>query len=96
MRCAVRMLCRGLAVLRATGSPPPCRCCCCCRLQRSGEADIAEVDRAASSIDAQAAALDLTIREKEDEVAGLQTEKELQSGGEVRELAQQVDELSKR
>ena len=78
-----------------TPCPPPLPSCHH-RLQHSGQSDAAEVDRQMSTIDAQAAALDLAIREKEDEVTGLQTEKELQSGGEVRELAQQADEISKR
>lgn len=49
-----------------------------------------------SDLDAQAAALDLDIREKGDQIEGLRTEKELQSGGEVRELTAEVDEISKR
>lgn len=36
------------------------------------------------------------IQEAEGDLKGLQMEKDLQSGGEVKELAQQVDELSKR
>ena len=49
-----------------------------------------------SELDAQAAALEADVREREDEIQGLQTEKELQSGGEVKELIQEVDEISKR
>lgn len=49
-----------------------------------------------SDLDAQAAALELDIREKGDQIEGLRTEKELQSGGEVRELTAEVDEISKR
>jgi hypothetical protein len=49
-----------------------------------------------SDLDAQAAALELDIREKEEAVEGLRTEKELQSGGEVAELQAEVDDIAKR
>lgn len=107
------------------------------RLQDSGEAEVRGVQDEMHNLDAQAAQLDLEIREKEDDIKGLQvclwqrcvagcggvglprvarealracrrvhtpaaraacplqTEKELQSGGEVKELQAKVDELSK-
>lgn len=65
-------------------------------LQRSGAEKVREVEATISDLAAQEAALELEIREKEDEVQGLQTEKELQSGGEVKELAALVDDISKR
>jgi hypothetical protein len=54
------------------------------------------VQDALSELDAAWAALELDLREKADQIQGLQTEKELQSGGEVRELQAEVDEISKR
>ena len=66
------------------------------RLQQTGEADVRGVQDALSELDAQWAALDLDLREKADQIQGLQTEKELQSGGEVRELQKEVDDISKR
>jgi hypothetical protein len=47
-------------------------------------------------LDSEIKILDISLNEKEDEIKGLQTEKELQSNGEVKELVQKVDELSKR
>ena len=47
-------------------------------------------------LDSQIGGIDAQVREREDEIQGLQTEKELQSNGEVKELIQEVDELSKR
>ncbi|PSC74142.1 structural maintenance of chromosomes 2-1-like [Micractinium conductrix] len=66
------------------------------RLQQHGEAEVREAQNALSDLDAQGAALDLDIREVEDRIEGLQTEKELQSGGEIKELQAEVDEISKR
>ena len=71
--------------------PPPLR-----RLQHNGEAEVRSVQDAMSDIDAAAAALDLEEREATDAIAGLQTEKELQSGGEVKELQAEVDEIAKK
>lgn len=42
------------------------------RLQQHGEAEVRAAQDALSDLDAQGAALELEIREKEDEVAGLQ------------------------
>ena len=67
-----------------------------CRLQQTGEADVRAVQDALSELDAAWAALELDLREKADQIQGLQTEKELQSGGEVRELQAEVDDISKR
>lgn len=73
-----------------TAGPP------CCRLQKNGEDEVRGVQNQLSDLDAQSAALELDIREKSDQIEGLQTEKELQSGGEVKELQETVDEISKR
>ena len=67
---------------------PPCLPC---RLQQTGEADVRGVQDALSDLDAQWAALELDLREKADQIQGLQTEKELQAGGEVRELQAEVE-----
>ncbi|KAL4421732.1 hypothetical protein ABPG77_002348 [Micractinium sp. CCAP 211/92] len=66
------------------------------RLQQNGEQEVRAAQNELSDLDAQAAALDLDIREKGDQIEGLRTEKELQSGGEVKELTAEVDEISKR
>jgi structural maintenance of chromosome 2 len=65
-------------------------------LQKDGEGDISGMQEQVSDIEAQLAALELSVREKDDEIQGLQTEKELQSGGELKELMQLVDDVSKR
>lgn len=67
-----------------------------CRLQQNGEQDVQQVQNDLSDLEAQYAALDLKIREKQDEIEGLKTEKELQSSGEVKELQAEVDDISKR
>lgn len=79
---------------------PSCAACALvsatCRLQQNGEQEVRAVQNELSDHDAQAAALQLDIREKGDQIEGLKTEKELQSGGEVRELTALVDDISKR
>ena len=47
-------------------------------------------------LSAEIGVVESQVREREDEIQGLQTEKELQSSGEVKELIQEVDEMSKR
>lgn len=65
-------------------------------LQEDGEMEIQQAEEALSNYDTEILAVDIHIREKDDEIQGLQTEKELQSNGEIKELAQEVDDLSKR
>ena len=67
-----------------------------CRLQQTGEQEARAVENALSDLDALAALLELNIREKDDQIEGLKTEKELQSTGEIKELQAEVDELAKR
>lgn len=47
-------------------------------------------------LEAKGAALQQALKDRDDDIAGLQTEKDLQSSGEVRELTAAVDALSKR
>ena len=68
---------RGMASLRqGHGVPdllPSCLPCSACRrLQDSGEAEVRGVQDEMHNLDAQAAQLDLEIREKEDDIKGLQ------------------------
>ncbi len=65
-------------------------------LRGAGEADVARAAAGVAELEAAGAALEAELRERDDEVAGLQTEKELQSGGEAKELAEAVDEIAKR
>jgi len=65
-------------------------------LQTDGEAEIRSAEESIMALDAEVAAIEAQLREKDDEIQGLQTEKELQSSGEVKELVQAADELSKK
>lgn len=67
-----------------------------CSLQEDGASEIAMGEELMQKLDSEIKILDISLSEKEDEIKGLQTEKELQSNGEVKELVQKVDELSKR
>jgi len=65
-------------------------------LQDDGESEIRGMEQSIINFDAEIGGVDAQLREREDEIQGLQTEKELQSSGEVKELIQEVDNLSKR
>jgi structural maintenance of chromosome 2 len=65
-------------------------------LQQDGEGEIRDAAQLIAELEANISLLDSQMREHDDEIQGLQTEKELQSNGEVKELVQEVDELSKR
>lgn len=62
----------------------------------SGEEELAALAADVAAVDDQAAALEAEAAERESEIASLQTEKELQAGGEVKELQQRADELEMR
>lgn len=47
-------------------------CSALCRLQNDGESEVRGVQDEMSNLDAQAADLDLKMREKEDDIKGLQ------------------------
>ena len=68
----------------------------CCSHQDEGQADINATEQSIIDLDADIGVVESQVREREDEIQGLQTEKELQSSGEVKELIQEVDEMSKR
>ena len=61
-----------------------------------GEAEIEDLRNSIEASKVMAEELAQEIQEANADLKGLQTEKDLQSGGEVKELAQQTDELSKR
>lgn len=67
-----------------------------CRNQLNGESEIHSLMEKVEQGKARAQDLEQEIKGLEGDVKGLQTEKELQSGGEVRELAQKADGCSKR
>lgn len=66
------------------------------RLQSDGQAEVQGMAERLQAAERQVADLELQLRERADELAGLQAEKELASGGEVKELTAQADALSKR
>jgi structural maintenance of chromosome 2 len=65
------------------------------KLLSTGESEIQQTDKRIADMDAELSALQAEIIAKSDEVTALQTEKELQTGGEVKELMKKVDDLSK-
>ncbi|KAL6776822.1 SMC2 [Auxenochlorella protothecoides x Auxenochlorella symbiontica] len=66
------------------------------RSQKRGQADIDALIADMKELEAKGAALQQALKDRDDDIAGLQTEKDLQSSGEVRELTAAVDALSKR
>ena len=66
------------------------------RSQEAGEAEIVSLTRSAEEGKARAEELNQEIQEADADIRGLQTEKDLQSGGQVKELAESADALSKR
>jgi hypothetical protein len=55
---------------------------------------VAGLQAEAAGVEAARAALQQEVADAESEVAALQAEKEIQAGGEVKELQKEVDELS--
>ncbi|KAK9829006.1 hypothetical protein WJX72_003368 [[Myrmecia] bisecta] len=66
------------------------------RSQSSGSADMSSIGARIEDLTGQHAELAQEIQDKEGEIQSLQTEKELQAGGEVKELAETADSLSKK
>jgi hypothetical protein len=65
-------------------------------MQQQGDAEVAQVQTRISELVGQAGEVEGEVRDKEEGIKSLQTELELQSGGEVRELTDSVDQLSKK
>lgn len=65
-------------------------------LQNDGEAEIRSIEDIINQIEAELGSLEVQMRERDDEIDGLQTEKQLQSNGEMKELVQVADDLSNR
>ena len=61
-----------------------------------GESEIHNLMEKVEQGKAKVEELEQEIQSLESDIKGLQTEKELQSGGEIKELAQKADESSKR
>lgn len=68
----------------------------CCRSQEAGNSEIQGLRDKIESVRLRASELAAELQDKDSDIKSLQTEKELQSGGEVKELSQKTDELSKR
>uniref|UniRef100_A0A383VT73 Structural maintenance of chromosomes protein n=1 Tax=Tetradesmus obliquus TaxID=3088 RepID=A0A383VT73_TETOB len=60
----------------------------------SGEAELAAMAADVAQLQQQAAELEGEASDKASDIQGLQTEKELQTGGEVKELQQEADQLA--
>lgn len=67
-----------------------------CRSQQAGQLEMQGLAQAIEDRKAKAEELAAQIQDAEADIKSLQTEKDLQSGGEVKELAEQADALSKR
>lgn len=72
----------------------PPHSCRTCRQIEQGDQDVAGLQAEAAGVEAARAALQQEVADAESEVAALQAEKEIQAGGEVKELQKEVDELS--
>lgn len=62
----------------------------------SGEAELANMVAEVQELEKQKAELEAEAADKAGDIAALQTEKEIQQGGEVKELQQQADNLAKK
>jgi hypothetical protein len=69
-------------------------CLGCCRVIESGEAELVAMAADVEQLEQQAAELEGEAADKASDIQGLQTEKELQTGGEVKELQQEADQLA--
>mgnify|MGYP001806980234 CR=1 FL=1 len=65
-----------------------------CRAIASGEAELAEMAAGIAEVEQQVAGLEAEAADKSSDIEGLRTEKELQAGGEVKELQEEVDKLA--
>jgi hypothetical protein len=66
------------------------------RALTSGQSEMEGLQAEAAELDARRAGLEAEIADREDDIRGLETEKELQAGGEVKELGEEVDKLAMR
>lgn len=62
----------------------------------AGEAELAGIIEQVQELQKQKAELESEAADKASDIAALQTEKEIQQGGEVKELQQQADNLAKK
>lgn len=67
-----------------------------CRLQQQGDEEIKAVQVRIEELDQETSSVEEEIRDKDGDIRSLQTELELQSGGEVKELTQTVDSIAKK
>jgi hypothetical protein len=65
-----------------------------CRAIEVGEAELAAAAQEVRQLEQQHAELAAEAADKQSDITALQTEKEIQAGGEVKELQQVADQLS--
>jgi hypothetical protein len=70
--------------------------CDCCRTIDDEEVQIADLQQQLAALQSSSLEVEAELADKVSEVNNLQTEKEIQAGGEVKELQQEVDELAMR
>jgi hypothetical protein len=69
-------------------------CMFMCRAIASGEADLEAMAAGIAEVEGQVAALQAEADDKAGDIEALRTEKEIQAGGEVKELQEEVDKLA--
>lgn len=62
----------------------------------SGQSELDQLQSEAAALDERKGALEAEAADREGDIAALETEKELQAGGEVKELQEEVDRLAMR
>lgn len=65
-----------------------------CRAIEAGEAELAAAAQEIRQLEQQHAELAAEAADKQSDIIALQTEKDIQAGGEVKELQQAADQLS--
>lgn len=65
-----------------------------CRAIEAGEAELADMAAGIEELEQQHTGLEADLADKASDIEGLRTEKEIQAGGEVKELQAEVDELA--
>lgn len=89
-------LCMSCAVRSARHDHTSLIYVCADRQLETGEAEMADMASQIQELEQRKVQLEAEAADKASDIAALQTEKDIQQGGEVRELQQSVDDFAKR
>lgn len=66
----------------------------CERVQQDGDSEVAELQGGIAAGEAQRRELELEVKDRDSDIRALEAEKQIQAGGEVKELQEAADALS--